>query len=74
MSPGVVGRERELASLRDFASRIPSGAVLLVLEGEVPASLEVEEDDALRAAIAALEQIPSSTFAAVGKVEPKDDG
>jgi hypothetical protein len=34
MSPGVVGRERELASLRDFASRIPTGAVSLVLEGE----------------------------------------
>jgi DNA-binding CsgD family transcriptional regulator len=34
MSPGVVGREPELASLRDFASRIPAGAVALVLEGE----------------------------------------
>jgi DNA-binding CsgD family transcriptional regulator len=34
MSPGVVGRERELASLRDFASRIPAGAVALVLEGD----------------------------------------
>jgi hypothetical protein len=34
MSPGVVGRERELASLRGFTSRIPAGAVALVLEGE----------------------------------------
>jgi DNA-binding CsgD family transcriptional regulator len=34
MSPGVVGREPELASLRDFASRIPAGAVALVLEGD----------------------------------------
>jgi len=34
MSPGVVGRERELASLRDFASRIPAGAIALVLEGD----------------------------------------
>ena len=34
MSPGVVERERELASLRDFASRIPTGAVALVLEGD----------------------------------------
>jgi DNA-binding CsgD family transcriptional regulator len=34
MSPGVVGREHELVSLRDFASRIPAGAVSLVLEGD----------------------------------------
>ena len=33
MSPGVVGRELELEALRDFASRIPVGAVALVLAG-----------------------------------------
>ena len=37
MSPGVVGREHERASLRDFASRIPAGAVALVLEGDAGA-------------------------------------
>jgi DNA-binding CsgD family transcriptional regulator len=37
MAPGVVGREPELASLRDFASRIPAGALALVLEGEAGA-------------------------------------
>ena len=41
--------------------------------GFVPKSLENEEDDALRAAIAALEQIPDATFAAVGKVDPPTD-
>jgi DNA-binding CsgD family transcriptional regulator len=34
MSPGVVGREPELEALRDFALRIPAGAVALVLAGE----------------------------------------
>ena len=34
MSPGVVGRDAELASLRDFVSSIPSGAVVLALEGD----------------------------------------
>ena len=34
MSSGVVGREAELASLRDFVSSIPSGAVVVALEGD----------------------------------------
>jgi DNA replication protein DnaC len=34
MSPGVVGRDSELASLRDFVSSIPAGAAVLVLEGD----------------------------------------
>ena len=34
MSPGVVGRDAEVASLRGFVSRIPAEAVVLVLEGD----------------------------------------
>ena len=34
MSPGVVGRDAELASLRGFVSSIPAGAVVLPLEGD----------------------------------------
>jgi len=34
MSPGVVGRDVELGSLRSFASSIPAGVVALALEGE----------------------------------------
>jgi DNA-binding CsgD family transcriptional regulator len=34
MSSGVVGREIELASLRDFVSSIPSGAIVVALEGD----------------------------------------
>ena len=34
MSPGVVGRDAELASLRGFVSRIPAGSVVLALEGD----------------------------------------
>ena len=34
MSTGVVGRQAELASLRGFVSNIPSGAVVVALEGE----------------------------------------
>jgi DNA-binding CsgD family transcriptional regulator len=37
MSPGVVGRDAELASLREFVSRIPEGAVALALEGDAGA-------------------------------------
>ena len=71
MDPLLADRLRKLAGRRGWSeSETIRRAVergLLVLEGEVPASLEVEEDDALRAAIAALEQIPDATFAAVGK-------
>jgi DNA-binding CsgD family transcriptional regulator len=34
MSPGVVGREPELASLREFASNIRAGAAAFVLQGD----------------------------------------
>jgi DNA-binding CsgD family transcriptional regulator len=34
MSPGVVGRDAELASLRGFVSTVPEGAVALTLEGD----------------------------------------
>jgi DNA-binding CsgD family transcriptional regulator len=34
MHPVVVGRDAELASLRDFVSSIPAGAVALALEGD----------------------------------------
>jgi anhydro-N-acetylmuramic acid kinase len=70
-NPLLADRLRKLAGRRGWSeSETIRRAVehgLLVLEAEVPASLEVEEDDALRAAIAALEQIPDATFAAVGK-------
>ncbi len=32
--PGVVGREAELASVRDFVARVSDGPAALVLEGE----------------------------------------
>jgi hypothetical protein len=78
MDPLLSDRLRKLAGRRGWSeSEALRHAVergLLVLEGEVPASLEIEEDDALRAAIAALEQIPDATFASVGKAgdPPKD--
>lgn len=34
MSSGVVGRDEELASLRDFVSSIPGGTISLTLEGD----------------------------------------
>lgn len=71
INPLLADRLRKLAGRRGWSeSETIRHAVehgLLVLEAEVPASLEVEEDDALRAAIAALEQIPDATFASVGK-------
>lgn len=73
MDPVLSDRLRKLAGHRGWSeSEALRNAVergLLVLEGEVPKSLANDEDDALRAAIAALEQIPDATFAAVGKVE-----
>lgn len=78
VDPLLSDRLRKLAGRRGWSeSEALRRAVergLLVLEGEVPASLEHEEDDALRAAIAALEQIPDATFASVGKpVDPPDE-
>ena len=73
MDPLLSDRLRKLAGYRGWSeSEALRNAVergLLVLEGEVPKTLANDEDDALRAAIAALEQIPDATFAAVGKVE-----
>jgi hypothetical protein len=77
VDPLLSDRLRKLAGRRGWSeSEALRRAVergLLVLEGEVPTSLEHEEDDALRAAIAALEQIPDATFASVGQpVDPPD--
>jgi hypothetical protein len=74
MDPLLSDRLRKLAGHRGWseseALRHAIERGLLVLEGEVPKTLEHDdEDDALRAAIAALEQIPDATFASVGKVE-----
>jgi hypothetical protein len=73
MDPLLSDRLRKLAGHRGWSeSEALRHAVergLLVLEGEVPKSMEGDEDDALRAAIAALEQIPDATFASVGKVD-----
>jgi len=77
MDPILSDRLRKLAGRRGWSeSEALRRAVergLIALESEVPQSLETDEDEALRAAIAALEQIPSSTFASVGKVEPPKD-
>lgn len=78
MDPLLSDRLRKLAGRRGWSeSEALRNAVergLLVLEGEVPPSLAHDEDDALRAAIAALEQIPDATFASVGRPgEPAGD-
>lgn len=74
MDPLLSDRLRKLAGRRGWSeSEALRHAVergLLVLEGEVPPSLEHDENDALRAAIAALEQIPDAAFASVGKADP----
>ena len=73
MDPLLSDRLRKLAGRRGWSeSEALRNAVergLLVLEGEVPKPVAHDEDEALRAAIAALEQIPDATFASVGKVE-----
>lgn len=81
INPHLADRLRKLAGSRGWSE---SEAMLKVierglpmLEAEVPASLESDEADALKAAIAALEQIPTTTFAAIGKVgndEPESHG
>ena len=45
---------------------------LLALETEGASQLAADEAEVLKAAIAALEQIPSTTFAAIGK-PPEDE-
>ena len=74
MDPLLADRLRKLAGRRGWSeSETIRRAVehgLLALEAEVPATLAHEEDDALRAAIAALERIPDATFASVGKTDP----
>jgi hypothetical protein len=73
MDPLLSDRLRKLAGRRGWSeSEALRHAVergLLVLEGEVPKPIERDEDEALRSAIAALEQIPDATFASVGKVD-----
>jgi hypothetical protein len=77
LDPVLADRLRKLAGARGWSE---SEALLRVverglpaIEADVPASLEDEEADALRAAIAALEQIPTDAFAAIGKL-PGDQG
>lgn len=72
LDPLLANRLRKLAGARGWSE---SDALLRVIErglsaveGDVPARLEDEEADALKAAIAALEEIPTDTFAAIGKV------
>ena len=72
LDPLLADRVRRLAGRRGWSE---SDALLRLVErglqaveAEVPARLEDEEADALKAAIAALEQIPTDTFAAIGKV------
>ena len=72
LDPMLAERVRRLAGSRGWSESeallqvIERG--LLAVEGDVPARLEDEEAAALKAAIAALEQIPTDTFAAIGKV------
>ncbi|MDG6348806.1 hypothetical protein QAA18_08675 [Luteimonas sp. 8-5] len=78
VDPILADRLRKLAGKRGWSESdalirvIERG--LPVIEAEVPPSLEHEEADALQAAIAALEQIPTSTFAAIGKVPEEPEG
>lgn len=77
INPALADRLRKLAGARGWSE---SEAMMKVIErglpaveAELPATLEEAEADALRSAIAALEQIPADTFAAIGKV-PGDGG
>jgi hypothetical protein len=78
LDPMLADRLRKLAGARGWSE---SEALLRVIErglaaveSEVPARLEDEEADALKAAIAALEQIPTDTFGAIGKVPGDPEG
>ncbi len=78
VDPILADRLRKLAGKRGWseseALRYAVDRGVPVLEAEVPASLENEEADALKAAIAALEQIPTNTFAAIGKIPGETEG
>ena len=75
MSSGVVGRDAELASLRDFVSSISAGAVALALEGDAGvgkttlwrAGLEEAGDRGLRVLVARpAESEASLSFSGIG--------
>ena len=77
LDPILAARLRELAQARGWT---PEQAFSMVLErglmeyeSDTAADLEAAEAEALRQAIAALEQIPDDAFAAIGKT-PRDDG
>ena len=74
MDPVLAGRLQRLAQARGWSEAqalqhaIERG--LLALEAEGAATLESAEAEVLKEAIAALEQIPNSAFAAIGKPPP----
>jgi hypothetical protein len=78
LDPMLADRLRKLAGARGWSESETLLRVvergLPAIEADVPASLEDEEADALRAAIAALEQIPTDTFAAIGKLPGEPEG
>jgi hypothetical protein len=78
MDPVLADRLRKLAGARGWSESEALRHViergLLAVENDVPSRLEDEEADALKAAIAALEQIPTDTFAAIGKIPGEEQG
>jgi hypothetical protein len=74
LDPHVAARLRRIASARGWtedealAQAVARGAA--ALEAESATDLADDEADVLKAAIAALEQIPTDTFAAIGRTEP----
>ena len=75
MSPGVVGRDAELASVREFVSSIPAGAVVLALEGDAgvgkttlwEACLEEADDRGIRVLAArSAESETALSFSGIG--------
>ena len=78
VDPIMADRLRKLAGKRGWSE---SEALIRVIErglpaveAEVPPNLENEEANALQAAIAALEQIPTATFAAIGRAKDEPEG
>lgn len=78
LDPVVAGRLQRLAQVRGLSpEQVLVEAIergLLALETESAAKLEADEADVLKEAIAALEQIPDSAFAAIGKAAPPPPG
>jgi hypothetical protein len=78
LDPLLADRLRKLAGARGWsesdALRRAVERGLLAIEADVPARLEADEAEVLQAAIAALEQIPSDTFAAIGKLHGEPEG